>query len=92
MKNMFKSIKGVPAKIHHRFLMLATAVAVFSMSVVPAFASSDPGFVLTSADLDPMLNSIGANIKVILPIILIVTGMFIVVTFVPRLFKKATNG
>lgn len=85
--------KAIPGALKRRFLMASTAMMALVATAVPAFASSDPPlFAVTSADLQPLLDSIVANIKVVFPIILIVTGMFIVINLVPRLLRKAVTG
>lgn len=95
---MKKLFSGINEKLRRRMLMMGVAMMAMMCSAIPAFAEDTTGtgaagdFVLTSADLDPILNSIKSNVKVVLPVMLVVLGIFIVIGLVPRLLKKATRG
>ncbi len=95
---MKKLFGGITEKLHRRLLTMGVAVMTMLCCALPAFAAEEPtggaagDFVLTSSDLDPILNSIKANVKVVLPVMLVVLGIFIVIGLVPRLLKKATHG
>lgn len=93
---MKKLFSGINEKLRRRMLMMGVAMMAMMCSAIPAFAEETTGtggdFVLTSADLDPILNSIKSNVKVVLPVMLVVLGIFIVIGLVPRLLKKATRG
>lgn len=95
MKNLFK---GINEKLRRRMLTMGIAMMAMMCSAVSAFAAEGDAtgaagdFVLSSGDLDPILNSIKSNVKVVLPVMLVVLGIFIVIGLIPKLIKRATHG
>lgn len=67
----------------------ATALA----SVVPAFASGDPlpSIAITTEMLAPLVDSVVANVGVILPVGIGLFGMFLGIKLIPMLFSKFTH-
>ena len=95
---MKKLFKGINEKLRRRMLTMGIAMMAMMCWAFPAFAAEGDttgaaaDFVLSSSDLDPVLNSIKANVKVVLPVMLVVLSIFLVIGVVPRFLKKATHG
>ena len=95
---MKKLFKGINEKLRRRMLTMGIAMMAMMCCAFPAFAAEGDttgaagDFVLSSGDLDPILNSIKSNVKVVLPVMLVVLGIFIVIGLIPKLIKRATHG
>lgn len=72
------------------FAIPATAVVAVGTAVT-AFASEPAKVAITSEMLNPLVDSVTANIGVILPVGIVIFGILIGVSMVPGLIKKFTK-
>lgn len=88
MKKIKEMLHGVNTK---NALLVGTGALTAIASVVPAFAvdtPSLPSIAITTDMLKPLVDSVVANISVILPVGIALFGVFLGIKLVPMVFSK----
>lgn len=85
---------GVVAKTSFakRIVFLCMTLALMVCMALPAFAAEPTAPVVTTEMLSPILDSITANVAVIVPVGIGIFAIVLGVRFIPRIFKMFTRG
>ena len=86
-----KSVVKGKTSFAKRIVFLCMTLALMACMALPAFAATgDP--VVTTEMLSPVLDSISANVAVIVPVGIGIFAIVLGVRFIPRIFKMFTRG
>ena len=73
------------------FLIVTSVLAIASVCLVPAFATEDTSFAITSSMLAPITSAVNSGLTTIVPVGIGIMAIILGIGLIPKIIKRFTR-